>query len=86
MLAGTDPERWCRYFTVRMLFDDAGVLREIQSVEPTMRVPKELLEQKVALLKVAPVGMRVDGVGLRKSDNLFYLRIYEDDLSLGEWK
>lgn len=85
MTSGMDMGRMEKYFTVRMRFE-GEVLRELQSAEPAVYVPPDVLEQKLALLKVAPVGAKVDGVGWRRAENLFYLRIYEDDLPLGGMK
>ncbi len=85
MASGYAPERWSKYFTVRMRFE-GEVLREIQSAEPAVYIPPDVLEQKLALMKVAPVGAKIDDVGWRRTENIFYLRIFEDDLPLGGMK
>lgn len=83
---GIDPETGSKWFTIRMRFDADGVMREINSAAPAMYVPPEVLEQKLALLKITPVGVKVNRVGWRRTENIFYLRIYEEDVVLGEWK
>ena len=44
----------------------------------------ELFEQKLALLKIAPVGTTLDGVGKRKAANIYYVRFYEDEMGHNE--
>ena len=83
LTSGSDPETWSRWFTIRMVFE-GDVLREIMSAEPSVYVPNEVLDQKLALLKVAPIGTKVDGIGWRRTEDIFYVRIYENDLPLGE--
>ena len=73
------------WFTIRMKFE-GEILREIISAAPAILVPYEVLEQKIALLKIAPVGTKIDGVGWHRAIGVFYLRIYENDLPLGDYK
>jgi hypothetical protein len=80
---GHDPETWSRWFTIRLRFE-GDELKEVASAAPHIRVPNEVLEQKLALLKVAPVGSKVPGLGWHRGKGLFYLRIYEDDVAFGE--
>ena len=68
-----------KWFTIRLRFE-GDVLREVMSAAPQVYVPNEVLEQKLALLKVAPVGSKVPGLGWHRGKGLFYLRIYENDL------
>lgn len=39
----------------------------------------ELLAEKLALLKVANVGARVDNIGWRRASNIFYIHIYNEE-------
>ena len=80
LTSGLDPETYAKWFTIRLRFE-GDVLREVMSAAPHVYVPNEVLEQKLALLKVAPVGSKVPGLGWHRGKGLFYLRIYEDDLS-----
>jgi hypothetical protein len=66
-----------------MVFE-GDVLQELMSAKPSIYVPPDVLDQKLALLKVAPVGTKVNGVGWRRTETIFYVRIYENDLPLGE--
>jgi hypothetical protein len=80
LTSGVDPDKmYAKWFTIRLRFE-GDVLREVMSAAPHVYVPNEVLEQKLALLKVAPVGSKVPGLGWHRGKGLFYLRIYEDDL------
>lgn len=85
LASGYDYSTCGKWFTVRMKFE-GEILREIISAEPATPVPWEVLEQKIALLKIAPVGTKIDGVGWHRAVDVFYLRIYENDLPLGDYK
>ena len=75
-----------KLFTVRMEYSKEGAFLNALSACPEVRVPFQLLEEKVALLRVSPVGADVEHVGWRRAANVFYVRIYESDLNLGEMK
>lgn len=77
--SGIDENTFSRWFTVRMRFHE-GKLVEFASAAPHINVPSKAIEQKLALLKVAPVGAKVDGVGWRRTEDIFYLRFYEEDV------
>jgi hypothetical protein len=83
--SGYDMGKGAAWFSVRVVLD-GGYVVQYNSADRTIIVPPEVIEQKIALMKVAPVGAKVDGVGWRRTEDLFYLRIYENDLPLGEWK
>ena len=80
LASGSDPETQAKWFTIRLRFE-GDVLREVMSAAPHVYVPNEVLEQKLALLKIAPVGSKVPGLGWHRGKGIFYLRIYENDLS-----
>jgi len=83
--SGFDMGRGEKWFSVRVEFKE-GLIHSITSVEPVISVPNKLIEQKLALLKMSPVGAKIDSVGWLRKENVFYLRIYETDLPLGEYK
>ena len=87
MMEGIDPPYFKPFFTVRVAFVD-GRVAEFDSARPEMRLDLNKIDEKLALLKVSPVGAKIDGVGWRRRENLYYLRIYEEDLvdTLGEMK
>jgi hypothetical protein len=81
--SGFDMNRGEKWFSVRVEFKE-NLVHSITSTEPVISVPNKLIEQKLALLKMSPVGAKIDSVGWRRKENVFYLRIYETDLPLGE--
>jgi hypothetical protein len=83
LASGTDPETWSRWFTIRLRFE-GDELKEVASAAPHIHVPDKVLEQKLALLKVAPVGSKVPGLGWHRGKGIFYLRIYENDVAFGD--
>lgn len=87
MVEGVDPLYFKPFFTVRVVLDSGRVM-EFNSAQPEKRLDLEKIDEKLALLKVSPVGAKLDGVGWRRRENLYYLRIYEEDLvnTLGETK
>ena len=76
-----DLERMNRYYTVRVELNEGKIVSAIpihpEALHP-LNVPG-LFEQKLALLKIAPVGAVVDGVGKRKAENIYYVRFYQDE-------
>lgn len=76
---GNDPLTWGRWFSVRIRLED-GEIVDLTSAVPTIQLPKKLIVEKLSLLKVAPVGAKIDGVGWRRAENIFYLRFYEDEV------
>ena len=85
MVEGRGPTLADRFFTIRMKFEGDECIQFV-SVTPEIHVPIELIDQKLALLKAAPVGAKVSSVGWRRTENIFYLHIYENDLPLGGYK
>ena len=85
MMEGVGPDAWDTFFTVRMEFHE-GICVNYKSVRTGVRIPLELIDQKLALLRVAPPRTKVPGVGWRRSESIFYLHIYESDLPLGEYR
>jgi hypothetical protein len=86
--SGFDTETGWGWFSVRIRIVQ-GDVADINMSSPKRAMTPALvdaIQEKLAILKVAPVGVRVDGVGWRRTEDLFYLRIYEYDLPLGEWK
>lgn len=81
-----DFERMSRYYTVRVELNEGEVVSAVPIHPEKLRAPffgtsmaVELFEQKLALLKIAPVGTELNGVGLRKAANIYYVRFYEDE-------
>ena len=68
--------------TVRVEIVHTGWYHTISS-DVERKVPSALLEQKIALMKAAPVGARIDDVGWRRSETVFYIRIFDHEL-IGE--
>lgn len=76
-----DLERMNRYYTIRVELNEGEIVSAIpihpEAFHP-LNVPG-LFEQKLALLKIAPVGTELDGVGKRKAENIYYVRFYENE-------
>ena len=76
-----DIERMSRYYTIRVELSEGEIVSAIP-IQPEkfhpLNVPG-LFEQKLALLKIAPVGTALGGVGLRKAENIYYVRFYENE-------
>ena len=53
---------------------------------PKLRPIRALAEQKLALLKAAPVGAKIEELGWRRTEDIFYLRIFKHEIkpTLGE--
>jgi len=76
-----DIERMSRYYTVRVELNEGGIVSAVP-IQPEKLHPLNvpgLFEQKLALLKIAPVGTTLDGVGMRKAENIYYVRFYQDE-------
>lgn len=77
---GNNPARfWGKWFSVRIRLED-GEIVDLTSAVPTVQLPAKLIREKLSLLKVAPVGAKIDGIGWRRAENIFYLRFYEDEV------
>lgn len=77
-----DIERMSRYYTVRVELNEGEIVSAIP-IHPEKAHPLNvpgLFEQKLALLKIAPVGTELDGVGTRKTENIYYVRFYENEI------
>lgn len=83
LTASYDYDRFEKWFTLRLEFEN-GVCIKADSASPGLRIPPKVIAEKLALLKVSPVGAKVADVGWRRTEDIFYLRIYESDLPLGE--
>ena len=81
-----DLERMNRYYTIRVELNEGEIVSAIpihpEKLHP-LNVPG-LFEQKLALLKIVPVGTVLDGVGKRKAANIYYVRFYEDEMGHNE--
>lgn len=76
-----DIERMSRYYTVRVELNEGEVVSAVP-IQPEKIHPLNvagLFEQKLALLKIVPVGTALDGVGLRKAESIYYVRFYEHE-------
>lgn len=88
LLSGFDPNTGWHWFSVRIRTVQ-GDVADINMSSPKRAMTPALItviEKKLALLKLAPVGAKVDDVGWRRAEDIFYLRVHENDLPLGEWK
>ena len=79
---GNNPAKfWGKWFSVRIRLED-GEIVDLTSAVPTVQLPAKLIREKLSLLKVAPVGAKIDEVGWRRAENIFYLRFYEDEVGI----
>jgi hypothetical protein len=71
------PKSW---ELVRVYVKDGGRYETIHS--SVISFAPEILEEKVALLKLTPATTPVDGVGRRINTSIFYVRLYPHEFTV----
>ena len=65
---------------VRVYMKDGGRYETLHS--STIKFDPEILEEKVALLKLTPTGTKVEGIGQQVNTNVFYVRFYAGEFTV----
>ena len=66
------------YWTVRAQLDEYGDI-EFLDIPRGIEFEDELLMEKLALLKMLDVGGRITEIGKRQSNNVYYIRFFENE-------
>lgn len=66
------------YWTARAQLDEHGDI-EFLDIPRGIEFEDELLVEKLALLKMLDVGGRITEIGKRQSNNVYYIRFFEDE-------
>ena len=66
------------YWTARAQLDEYGDI-EFLDIPRGIEFEDELLAEKLALLKMLDVGGRITEIGKRQSNNVYYIRFFEDE-------
>jgi len=75
-----------RFASVRLRFQEDGTVHRIVNSGSDYKVPppsaalERLIAEKIALLKLAPLGRVIEKVGRRYSETVYYLRIFPEDM------
>jgi len=75
-----------RFASVRLEFKEDGTLHRIVNggtewgYPPPSAALERLIAEKIALLKLAPLGKVIKTVGRRHSETVYYLRIFPEDM------
>lgn len=73
--------------TIRILVGDDGEIKEMSPTTNKFTWDQGLVEQKLALLKLAPLytdSSEVPGIGRRRARYVYYVRLYEGEYQLSE--
>lgn len=76
-----------RFASVRLEFQEDGKIHRIINGSPDCKMPppsptlERLIAEKIALLKLAPIGKILKKVGRRHSDTVYYIRIFPEDMA-----
>lgn len=70
--------RYRTFWTVRVQLNGHGDI-EYLDIPRGVEYEDELLEEKLALLKMLEVGDTITNVGRRQSNNVYYVRFFEDE-------
>ena len=66
------------YWTARAQLDEHGDI-EFLDIPRGIEFEDELLMEKLALLKMLDVGGRITEIGKRQSNNVYYIRFFENE-------
>ena len=88
MYAESIAAQQLRFASIRLEFKSDGTIARIinGSTEEYAPFPppsvalERLVAEKIALLKLAPIGKVVDKVGRRHSETVYYIRIFREDM------
>jgi hypothetical protein len=75
-----------RFASVRLEFREDGTINRIINGATELDYPppspmlERLIAEKIALLKLAPIGKIIDKVGRRHSEAIYYIRIFPEDV------
>lgn len=76
------------FASIRLEFNEDGTIQRIINgstdeyapFPPPSLLLERLIVEKIALLKLAPIGIVVEKVGRRHSETVYYLRIFREDM------
>ena len=74
-----DAPKDCFKLSVRVR-TEGGEVVEVTPAIHGVDIPPEIVREKLAILKVAPIRASINKVGWRRTEDIFYLRIYEDEV------
>jgi len=77
--SGIDPNTFDPFITVRVQVQN-GELYTVQSSNTGVYPKNALILERLAIMKVAPVGTKIKELGWRRTDDVFYLRFFDYEL------